>query len=390
MHTMDVTYELVTPAFLEGFSPESPSVRLRESSLKGVLRFWWRALAYSYYEGQLARIHNHDMAIFGSPRSQSSLLFLPCTATTPLHVKDDAFPPSRYPGMKYLGYGLGGSRGAKNIPYIAAPWRFTMTIISRQPFDPLVLDAVKVLGLIGGIGRRTRRGFGSLHIIDIKQNGDTIWQGPRTVADFMQTWRHVLSHVSSNSDALPPYTAFSNKTALYLLDQRSTLCPLWDDIGSRFQNYRRWGPQGRSGTLPAERNFPDDHDLMRQVLNGQKVDHAPRRSIFGLPHNYFFRAEKEKVSVKGSTPGRERRASPLFFHFGRLAEDTYVAMAAIFPSQFLGGKDAQMTIERTGKQSIQVPAAMESSYPVITRFVTGSIATQSDHKRFPEVKQIWP
>ncbi|HPU57120.1 MAG TPA: type III-B CRISPR module RAMP protein Cmr1, partial [Verrucomicrobiota bacterium] len=45
MKTLTATYRIVTPMFLGGANPESQA-ELRISSIKGALRFWWRALMW--------------------------------------------------------------------------------------------------------------------------------------------------------------------------------------------------------------------------------------------------------------------------------------------------------------------------------------------------------
>ena len=62
---IEATYRVVTPMFCGGAEPETHA-ELRLSSFKGVLRFWWRALAWSRLGGDLGRIKQHEDALFGS------------------------------------------------------------------------------------------------------------------------------------------------------------------------------------------------------------------------------------------------------------------------------------------------------------------------------------
>ena len=61
---IEVTYRVVTPLFCSG--ADSDCAELRLSSFKGVLRFWWRALAWSRCGADLETIRCQEDALFGS------------------------------------------------------------------------------------------------------------------------------------------------------------------------------------------------------------------------------------------------------------------------------------------------------------------------------------
>ena len=67
---IEVTYRVVTPLFCAGADSTHPEIRL--PSFKGVLRFWWRALAWSRCRADLEAlealeaIRRQEDALFGS------------------------------------------------------------------------------------------------------------------------------------------------------------------------------------------------------------------------------------------------------------------------------------------------------------------------------------
>lgn len=384
-HVLEVTYKLVTPAFLEGFEARKEYVRLRETSIKGLIRFWWRALANTQYHNDISSIRNQEAALFGSTKSSSSIVFLPSKHET-LVTDDSDAPFSKYPGIKYLGYGLIGPSAKKPIPYIKAPLEFTVRMLARTAFDSLLVDALKILGLIGGMGRRTRRGFGSLNILAIKYDGNLIWESPKTLDDMRCSLGEVLQRRTSSSSLHPSFTAFGPQTEIYVLGQNKNLWALWDEVGSQFQRYRSFGRSGRVGSYLAEKNFKDDHDLMRRVISRQPVGTPPRRTIFGLPQNYRF-STGEQLTVKPRQQGR--RASPLLFHFHHFEEEGYIAVAAVFPAKFLEGDSPTITIKGPNPP-VTVSGSIEDKYSVITDFITGTIAHNPQQKRFTEVSRLWP
>ncbi len=376
MNSLDVTYQLVTPAFLEGLTTKKQYLRLRESSFKGLIRFWWRALAYHHYGPDIKQIHKKESDIFGSTKSRSSVLFLPID-TRGMSCSDSSYDRFNKAGISYLGYGLLPPSG-KNIPYIDAPFSFTVRMISPKDFDALLVNALKVLGLIGGIGRKSRRGFGSISIVDIKMNQEVIWQAPHTLEDYGKTLRDILPDPELTMD-LPSYTAFGRNTAIYFLEQshqNDDVFPLWDAVGSQFQRYRSFGRKGMVGQHPAEKNFQDDHDLILHA--DQTVSRAPRRSIFGLPQNYRF-SGGNTLTVK------PRRASPLMFHFHRFNSGAQLAFASVFPAQFLDKSEPVIRVN-----GVEVSGLIEEYYSVITEFIEGNIAHHPQKPRFPEMRRIWP
>lgn len=385
MPKLEVTFQLVTPAFLEGFKAEKQYMRLRETSIKGLIRFWWRALAYAQYGDNISQLNDREAEVFGSTKHAASVMFLP-SEHEPLIVEDSPKLFESYMGIKYLGYGLMARNAQQSIPYIKAPWKFTIRLLSQKDFDPLLIDAFKILGLVGGMGRRSRRGFGSLSIVDIKQQGKVLWQSPHTLTDLIRTLQEILPK-PGNPHSLPPYTAFGSQTAIYVLGHGPNVYKLWDEVGTQFQMYRSFGRNGRVGSKPAERNFQNDHDLMQQALNHQPIQQAPRRSIFGLPQNYRF-SSGGSVSVIPKGPPGDRRASPLIFHLHQLTSDEYIALASVFPAKFLPNEESKITI-RANNQTNLVSGSIEQEYSIITNFITGTI-TNTQKSRFPELRCIWP
>ncbi len=61
---IEATYRVTTPMFCGGVNQQEAELRL--PSFKGVLRFWWRALAWSRLQGDLKAIKREEDALFGS------------------------------------------------------------------------------------------------------------------------------------------------------------------------------------------------------------------------------------------------------------------------------------------------------------------------------------
>jgi CRISPR/Cas system CMR-associated protein Cmr1 (group 7 of RAMP superfamily) len=75
MNTLLASFEIVTPMFLGGADPKTPQ-GIRPASVKGALRFWWRALNWarvaalhsSDQNAALRQLHQEEGWLFGQSR----------------------------------------------------------------------------------------------------------------------------------------------------------------------------------------------------------------------------------------------------------------------------------------------------------------------------------
>jgi CRISPR-associated protein Cmr1 len=203
------------------------------------------------------------------------------------------------------------------------------------------VQAVQLFGLLGALGSRARHGMGSVALINLKTEGLDLpaWAVPTTVEDYRSTLTRLLAE-ARRAPGLPPLSAFSAGSRLDLSMQRTgkdAATKLLADLGREQQAYRSYGKDGKVNGKPSERNFVPDHDLVREVANGERnVKAAPQRVVFGLPHNYFFSSDNAKVDINYRPNGEEaRRASPLLLHVHRLGEGRAVAVHTLLRSRFL-------------------------------------------------------
>ena len=109
---IEATYRVVTPMFCAGANPGKAELRL--PSFKGVLRFWWRALAWSRLDGNLEEIRRQEDALFGSTgEGQSRVSMRLAIDPNPPRVRtDEVLTVSESDGRvvgegaRYLGYGV--------------------------------------------------------------------------------------------------------------------------------------------------------------------------------------------------------------------------------------------------------------------------------------------
>ncbi|TVR83506.1 MAG: type III-B CRISPR module RAMP protein Cmr1 [Rhodospirillales bacterium] len=363
MHAVRATFAVSTPLFLGGAQPEADAETVRPPSVKGALRFWWRALAWSRLAGNLAEIRNEEARLFGSPagarvggqasfflrflRARSPTAPPPLPLGTVLKHGDGSVVGA---GARYLGYGLmeafpnrkkGTEAGQLSRPCLWPAAEIAVEFISREPLDPGIVEAVKLMGLLGGLGSRTRRGWGSLSLLSL-EGAEQSWRAPRGPASYKQALLDVIGN-GRQCDREPLYSAIWRKTRIDIVGEGTDPLRLLNTVGEEMVCYRSWGHNGKVlGNKQSEQNFKDDHDWFKASEKSTEIaDGRPRRFIFGIPHNY---SNKFGVTAQQF----DRRASPLLIHVHRLADASYIAILTILYSDFLpSGERLKITSEHT-------------------------------------------
>ncbi|MGH4018061.1 MAG: type III-B CRISPR module RAMP protein Cmr1 [Pseudonocardiaceae bacterium] len=193
--------EVTTPLFNAGAEPDDkaggqPGVRV--SSLRGAMRFWFRVLVGGVTGPNLGLLAELEHMVFGDTGR-----------SCPVPLRIPAPPPQVKAGMEQmdrwivylLGQGLGDLRASTTIrPYVPPGRKFELKLRLRpllrgrhdnagaeQCVDPEVAAALTLASLwltctYGGLGARTRRGFGGLRIV-----GSDGWLPPPWTPEAIQT-----------------------------------------------------------------------------------------------------------------------------------------------------------------------------------------------------------
>ena len=359
MRTISATYRVTTPMFLGGAEQQA---ELRLPSFKGTLRFWWRAMSWDRVK-DAPRLRDEEAAIFGSSDEQvgqSKVLMrldrvatVPTTLSPPEQLKDGTQVVGL--GARYLGYGVleafasrprNTKEGQLTRRCLVAPFKFTVNLSLKPALNSVgrqqIEQALKILGLVGSLGSKSRKGYGSLTLLSLKLDGKETWTPPDRAEQAADAIRAILrpSQIRTSQagelsqDDLPEWTAFSPASRIIVVPVASydrTPLALLDRIGREMVRYRSWGRNGKVlGNVDSEHNFTDDHDLMKQSWRQRKKH--PHRIAFGLPHNYG----KPPTDHVEPADKYDRRASPLFIHIHQTSETAQpVALLSFLPARFL-------------------------------------------------------
>lgn len=375
MHnTHEATFRITTPMFIGGSDQKATEVR--PASVKGALRFWWRALnwarhaqAYPRDEAAALRaLHAEEARLFGLAAKDGGggqgvcLLSIGQGKSKPVA---QPFSPMTASQLYLLGMGLGNFREG-TLRSALTDGEFSVRLLFRPSCSAAdkqsVLDALYLFGLLGSLGSRARHGMGS---VSLSQWQDDARKVPANRDDYLAALRSLLPQIDPQLAAdLPPFTAFSGRSRIDLSAHGKDPLALLTLVGSEQQRYRSFGQNGKVQGSAAERNFVADHDLIYAATQGKPVSKAPQRTVFGLPHNYFFSSSKGKADVNYAPEGKDgRRASPLLLHIHALSETDYLAVHTLLPARFLP-EAAQIRIkaQRTNMVEAKVDWQVLSNY----------------------------
>ena len=345
------TYRIVTPMFIG--DAEQKASGISPTSVKGALRFWWRALNWGRVyksSGQseteaLKQLHIEESKLFGSAAEKgNSASFTLRVESEKLNtkIKDSVHPEfRRYTASRYMAYGLMQAFPNKAKDLSAGMlWRdctdegqeFSVTITSYDSLESELKQPLILLGLLGGLGSRVSRGLGSLAIQGLAVNGASQWSSVDTVEQYKKKVFQLIGN--STCSSLPPFSAISSLTSVDALATADDPYKCLEMLGAGMMHYRSWGKDNKVLGEPSEKNFKNDHDWKYKKA---PVGFHPRRVMFGLPHNYGkgnHLAVTPEIKTNKKDYKHERRRSPLMFHIHKLGDD-FVGIALLVPSKFL-------------------------------------------------------
>ena len=441
---LNATYKFSTPAFLGGADTQAES--LRPPSIKGALRFWWRAQAWGPMLAAankdaakaLAALHVEEGRLFGSAAGDTGggqgvflLRVKKQSCSTVVDsvqlAKDIEFDP----WLAYLaGPGLADAANLR-LKRDAIQGKFELECVFRRPRarEDAAADLHEVaktlwlLGILGGLGSRSRRGWGSLSLQSL--SGDDALPAPKNIAEVKQMLAGILAQPPSSC---PPLSAFSAASRIDVWSNNGvTPIAVLRMAGQEFLRYRGFGVRipalGDGHMIGARKDsngkwfgyedawqiFCPDHKLAESVYEETydvvRAAH-PARAVFGLPHNLFFSRSGYRVSVQpdGAT-SPERRASPLLMHVHSFPTGSAALIQTLLPAQFLpaGVQIAMQREERKEKlrrdgsvQWTHEPpgqtylADAQPDWDVVHRYLGACDAQKGLSHEFPDRETIWP
>jgi CRISPR-associated protein Cmr1 len=215
MNSITFTCEVVTPMFLAGADGIEPD--LRPPSIKGAMRFWWRAMHGNY---TLSQLQEEETRIFGGGGENAKRSSFQLRAPTEVQemTKQDFQPLLHHTGGNNCiscndSQNLNTIRCKKNFKFKSIIGGLLNVKISATDLEPIKKLFILTC-LFGGFGRRSRRGFGSVRVIkNLAQDEYESFNMPVTLQDIIA----LMSIFSSDyqlDDSSDPSKIFLMQSAL--------------------------------------------------------------------------------------------------------------------------------------------------------------------------------
>ncbi|MEJ5305700.1 MAG: type III-B CRISPR module RAMP protein Cmr1 [Ignavibacteria bacterium] len=337
MYKITFECETITPMFLAGVDGKTPE--LRPPSIKGAMRFWWRATNAHL---QLHELKNREAAIFGGSgenegRSKFNLKVsvnnykLEASLRNKIWDSKNNSIRKEYQGMAYLLYSTFMQKDNQR-PYFSKIF-FSIEISSYQ--KEVLVEAANsfyILSIFGALGSRSRRGGGNFIITKILDDNKIVpslkllidIENNMELVEFIKT---VVSQITiKNSNNLKNNT-YSNLSSfkVFISDPETSAEECLQIMGNQYKEFR-------------SRREPDYSNIKNYLISGNNFD-TIEKAAFGLPINYRYRSLNNKsVTIEGHMKKeRERCASPLIFKVLAVKNNTinYYPMIVFFERELL-------------------------------------------------------
>lgn len=324
------TYKIITPLFGGGEEPQKADsiTTVRATEARGHLRFWWRATrgGLPEFEGKLEKMREREEQIWGSSAEKNK----PGPSRVIVNVQIAAG------GKPISTVDVYSKKAGKKIPVelgsLSSPWGYAAfplreekvrhangRIEVKKPLGSVLPPDVEFIlevkypstlatdvkaalwawETFGGIGARTRRGFGAIQLESEESESRGIEEG---------ITKSLKKHVATGDfpDGVPhltPDMEVAVKTFGKPSDKdRTAVIEAWEFLIKKLKDFRQKRYEG-SGNTPGRSKWPEP-DSIRQILNADKKytfgTHKPQppvlerfpRAKFGLPIRFEFPVPK--------------------------------------------------------------------------------------------------
>ena len=360
-----VTFSPVTPIFMGGAEPNERA-EMRLASIKGLLRFWYRAVDPEY--------RTHEGTIFGGigkGLGQASFL-LSCPAwltddtawlpDTDLRLFDRGHGPSTRNGLRYIGYSLRlGQNDRKSIRASGIPGRPAPTVRVDHHWRPgprseraakALVASWWLLCTLGGLGSRCRRGLGSVSLDRWSGEDDLTSQlplpsGAKDLAEWRQRVADGLRVILREwfpgpRSGTPSHSRFPDSPEIRVAESGG-------DPWNWKQALERGGRLLQDFRVRSAPDYADVKTWLLAPVPGPPLMKAPERAAFGLPLTWRYSKVRATASVLGwsATHGKalDRMASPLWLRVAKVGGGHY-PLFLLLDTPFLGS-DGLVLVTKT-------------------------------------------
>jgi len=330
MEKITVNLKTVTPVFLGGALPNEKS-EIRVPSIKAAMRFWYRAIDSDYNKkADPAQNESWEDKIFGSSSGGQAEFLLRAGGALEGRFSWDNKKYEKLNGINYFGYTL--NLGDNNRRFIPPGKDIALTLTFRkQPEMKIrrsILASLWLLGHIGGLGSRSRRGFGTVSLQSWDCNWDEIDQlpianGEATFEDWVEVFQSGLKIIKGwfPKKCEKDHTVICDNTRYYLVRDasRNKSFDSWEmalnQAGAIMQGFRlRWDLNDKQSDYHRVKSHLAYMDKNVQKVHTKikpaKLTSAPKRVAFGLPLTFRYGSLKYQKTDKEGNPKFRKNGKP--------------------------------------------------------------------------------
>jgi len=303
--------ETITPMFLYGFDGINPE--LRAPSIKGALRFWWRAVRAN---NNIKILREEEQGLFGGLGDKTLRSAINLKVREKEVVKEEKKSLKTFYNLKYdfnrIKYTLEGREAGIGYllfsvdkkPFIADGSRFTIEFssnINNKDNKRALKSAIAsfwCLVYLGGLGGRSRRGGGNLSIINIQDKNE------------------ILEKLEIDIDFIPKCDS-SEELSEWLNENfkkvQKIICEDKKDSTIQYSNIQYLNPLI---SKEPKNNWKEALGEIGELYREFRFDHKNEvfeTATFGLPVSHRINNKRENIFAKISSDKINRRSSPITF-----------------------------------------------------------------------------
>ncbi len=323
MFKAEFELEAITPIFMRG--ADQSRAEIRSSSIKGLMRWWFRALAGNYFGNDVVNLRKAEEEIFGSTKRRSRVV---------VEISDvigekrrilfkegviDRRSPSNQ--LRYLWFSVNLlARKNQFDEYYPAGTKFQLKIkaLDERSFK-IALASLWALVTLGGIGFRSRRGAGSVRFRDgdLKEFDELYLKTEfKNCEDLKNSIERIIELIG---DELGKSKLDLNSVNYPVLSPKTSVVALWNS--------------GEKNPIQALAQFQREYQNFRR----NKIS-KPKRIVFGLPVNLDGRGV-ETIRRNLSKIRNGRRASPLMIGLIPIGGKLYIKIVKFKTKQYYPDSD---------------------------------------------------
>lgn len=380
-------YRLITPLFGGGaITKKADEVKIiRETEIRGQLRFWWRAIRGGQFSS-IEEMKQFEDSIFGNTEKESSVKISVSNITEESreiaywveertdfygNTKPDAKSLSKVPS--YASFPLQPDKNQRKI----IGWKseeFVFGVTFQMKLEvPKVIKIeneeknieIEIEAMLwawetfGGVGARTRRGFGAIELVgitgnkknkplDSKEDEEILRIGKFSSTDFEKFFNKKIVRLTKDFqgkgvDKDVPYISINSA---YKIIPFSKSQQAWEHLIKKLKDFRQFRKMKKdvTGKLKQSISYWSEPDVIRRIVK-KKISPTPSfahpdnahfdklqkfpRAEFGLPIVFSFPQSNEPEVTELLPTGKTRLASPLILKPVGCSDGRAVALALI-------------------------------------------------------------